>query len=633
MKFIKKISRVGDWWHWLFGLGAFLWIILRSVTNPKRLAYPCQQAAMPIAVNWILAVAAFLGGSILMKRCAKLCGIVAVLGGAVWFVVSNPGFLRSETSMSVSTPLWNVDSPVSTVFVLDSIPLTTGSLAAGDATVPDEYLSDPAMDTLFELLEAGGVYLCETTAHSDGIVGTDNVVIIKGNYQWNSRNTTNTDRVKGLIWQILNHPEGFTGEIIVCDNTQDIGTGFNFNDNNSEDENQDILNVVNTFAAKGYPVYCMDWNMIMASVVSEYSDGDNFDGYVFDAQTKVNYPKFNTPSFSHQVSLKHGIWDSLSATYDPDRLCIIDFPVLKAHFWAGSTVAIKNWIGVFSIAYADQDFGDFNTMHTDYLFGPYALTARIMAETYPDLSIVDATWTTRKGPIDLDRVTRTDVIFASTDPAAVSWYAAKYVLTPIAYSASQTDPDNPGGTYSINLNYWTEFLRDSAGYACTIDSAEMSVFGRNIITDSDADGTVDAFDNCPAVFNDDQLNSDNDRLGDACDNCPFADNDNQINSDTDSFGDACDNCPDIDNEDQADTDLDGIGDVCDYICGDANGDGDANVGDAVFMINYVFKGGPAPDPVCVGDANGDRDPNVGDAVYLINYVFKGGPAPDENCCP
>jgi hypothetical protein len=69
------------------------------------------------------------------------------------------------------------------------------------------------------------------------------------------------------------------------------------------------------------------------------------------------------------------------------------------------------------------------------------------------------------------------------------------------------------------------------------------------------------------------------------------------------------------------------------VCGDANGDGAVNVGDAVYLIAYVFKGGPAPDPVCAGDANGDGDTNVGDAVYLIAYVFKGGPAPVEPCCP
>ena len=69
-----------------------------------------------------------------------------------------------------------------------------------------------------------------------------------------------------------------------------------------------------------------------------------------------------------------------------------------------------------------------------------------------------------------------------------------------------------------------------------------------------------------------------------------------------------------------------------YVCGDANGDSDVNVGDAVSVINYVFKGGPAPNPLCAGNANGDGEVNVGDGVYLINYVFKGGPGPDANCC-
>jgi hypothetical protein len=69
-----------------------------------------------------------------------------------------------------------------------------------------------------------------------------------------------------------------------------------------------------------------------------------------------------------------------------------------------------------------------------------------------------------------------------------------------------------------------------------------------------------------------------------------------------------------------------------YICGDGNGDEQVNVGDAVFLIAFVFSGGTAPDPVCAGNANGDDQTNVADAVYLINYVFKGGSAPSENCC-
>ncbi len=66
-----------------------------------------------------------------------------------------------------------------------------------------------------------------------------------------------------------------------------------------------------------------------------------------------------------------------------------------------------------------------------------------------------------------------------------------------------------------------------------------------------------------------------------------------------------------------------------YICGDANGDLVVNVGDVVFLISYIFKGGPAPDPLESGEVNLDGGVNVGDAVYLIAYIFSGGPPPCE----
>lgn len=67
----------------------------------------------------------------------------------------------------------------------------------------------------------------------------------------------------------------------------------------------------------------------------------------------------------------------------------------------------------------------------------------------------------------------------------------------------------------------------------------------------------------------------------------------------------------------------------DCLPGDASNDLQINIGDAAYIINYIFKGGPAPMPyeVCSGDPNGDCACNIGDAVYLINYIFKGGPAP------
>jgi hypothetical protein len=64
------------------------------------------------------------------------------------------------------------------------------------------------------------------------------------------------------------------------------------------------------------------------------------------------------------------------------------------------------------------------------------------------------------------------------------------------------------------------------------------------------------------------------------------------------------------------------------IWGDANGDGTVNVSDAVFLIQYIFAGGPAPDPLMVADANCDGYVNISDAVFIITYIFAGGPEPD-----
>lgn len=65
--------------------------------------------------------------------------------------------------------------------------------------------------------------------------------------------------------------------------------------------------------------------------------------------------------------------------------------------------------------------------------------------------------------------------------------------------------------------------------------------------------------------------------------------------------------------------------------GDANLDGGVNVGDIVYLINYIFKSGPFSPVPNLADVNADCVLNVADPVYLINYVFKRGPAPVLGC--
>lgn len=64
-----------------------------------------------------------------------------------------------------------------------------------------------------------------------------------------------------------------------------------------------------------------------------------------------------------------------------------------------------------------------------------------------------------------------------------------------------------------------------------------------------------------------------------------------------------------------------------YLCGDCNNDGQANVSDAVRIINYIYSGGDPPEPFIAGEVNCDYAVNISDAVWLINYVFMGGYAP------
>jgi hypothetical protein len=63
------------------------------------------------------------------------------------------------------------------------------------------------------------------------------------------------------------------------------------------------------------------------------------------------------------------------------------------------------------------------------------------------------------------------------------------------------------------------------------------------------------------------------------------------------------------------------------LCGDCDGSGEVDLDDVVYTLNFIFNGGPAPDPLEVGDVNATETVDIDDAVYLIEYLFMGGPEP------
>lgn len=128
----------------------------------------------------------------------------------------------------------------------------------------------------------------------------------------------------------------------------------------------------------------------------------------------------------------------------------------------------------------------------------------------------------------------------------------------------------------MNSHFWFQYRCacrigfGGDGYFCGIDS-DLDGWSDHTLNCSDIRCKAD---NCIYVPNSGQEDADGDGIGDACDpdadndgilndpdNCPLIYNPDQIDTDDgggDKHGDACDNCPTLANVDQSDTDKDGI---------------------------------------------------------------------------
>jgi hypothetical protein len=491
---------LGRWFlanTFLAGVFALLWLIFRSGSKPSRITYPCQRAAVSTAT---LAFGAPVVTALLAARRRVV----------LW--MRTPAIVASAALGLILT-------------VTISIYLTQAAEYAGPVLDPPAgyraqlyHVSgcpqDPAGDhfvgvsNLLALMGRDGLKFYRSPevsalAGPDGVIASDDVVVIKINYQWGDRGGTNTDLLRGLIRCIVDHPDGFTGEVVVCENAQfNPVSGFDRPNNNAQDHTLSPHDVVVGFQGQGYNVSHFDWTARRAIQVGEYSAGDMNDGYIvepYDARWngKLSYPKFRSDAGTY-ISLRYGVWDPGSSSYDREHLKFLNVPILKSHHATyGATVSTKHYMGVVTDQFSTNSHSAIR----------YGIMGALMGEIQTaDLNIVDAIWINANpysGPsTTYAGATRRDELVASLDPIALDIWAVKNILVPGFLSNGYQPPwPNPSADPDLASSAFRTYLDNSmnqllaAGHQVTNDLAQIDVLeGSGRAGDFDGDGAVNLAD-------------------------------------------------------------------------------------------------------------------------------------------
>lgn len=469
---------------YVLGIVSLVWLIVRSGRKPSRLSYPCQQAALlntsVLFGGSVMPVAVRLGGLARARatgrempraprlvRVAEAAALLLLAGLLAFTLLGGPGVPGTTPEMRAAAA------------TLDLPELRSASPGASDIYVAEGVppASERGVDMLIDVMDANGLDFFRSSAGTygaaspDGIIGSNDIVLIKVNGEWRYRGGTNTDAVKGVVNAIVNHPEGFTGEVVIVENGQWDSYMDNLPDNqnpsacNAEDRGQSFNDVALMFAGS-HRVSVYDWTAIQTRSVGDFDSGDMGDGYCYVPEIQLGYPKFTTV-YGTRISLRNGQWTG--SGYDNARVKFINMPVLKDHGGPGVTCCIKHFMGVQDLWQGTQS-APHTPMVTEGILAKLMLVAR-----YPDLNLVDAIWVCPAGGPNspYESAVRLNRLLASRDPIALDYYCGKHVLYPVS-GDPRHNPDNS--------NQFRQMLMSSlsvlagGGRQVTMDEAMINVY-------------------------------------------------------------------------------------------------------------------------------------------------------------
>ncbi len=301
------------------------------------------------------------------------------------------------------------------------------------------------IDCLLQVMGENGLkfYRSEkrtTLSSKKGLIGAEDVVLIKVNAQWKYRGCTNSDLIRGLVQRILDHPDVFTGEVVIFENGQGRGSlncdtsSFYSNSEvhaNALDESHSFTYLVETiFQDPRVSSYLLD--PIRYRFIDE--NDHETDGYC--RYENVSFPCFTTQG-GHRVELQNGLWTGDGYA---QNLKLINVPVLKHHDTGGSeiTASLKHVYGIVSMADGQSGYRHYQ--------GLGETCGKMMVSVCtPVLNIMDAIWVSPRslGGHPSSIPYQAQQIIASQDPVALDYWAAKKIMYPIDKN-DRHHPEFPG---------------------------------------------------------------------------------------------------------------------------------------------------------------------------------------------
>lgn len=331
------------------------------------------------------------------------------------------------------------------------------------------------------------------------IVGSDDVVIVKPNAQWWNQGATNLCALETFVEMVMDRRGGFQGEVVIAENChrgktpwRSTSSGWaclfernscipgirNLNElcqtlKRRYDQSFSVVHWVDVEAGAsrvfspedglGY-VYCDGTGGVPMVKCDNGCEGENY------RSTVMSYPIFVTGKGT-VVDFKNGVWED--GSYTGQRVKFINFAALNHHStYCGVTSVIKNYLGVTDMSGGPDphDGGLLTGSHHNFHSFPFDKWAPgpepgmlgkevgtfMKTVREADLNIVTAEFVGLASRVS-PPVAHTRAVLAGTDPVALDYHAAKYVLYPNSGLAIH-DPDDRRGPLLYDLKMCAEVL-------------------------------------------------------------------------------------------------------------------------------------------------------------------------------